>query len=36
MHRGETEMAKKYLKAAFKKMPENEEIKSHLNELLKL
>ncbi|MBP8081900.1 MAG: tetratricopeptide repeat protein [Spirochaetes bacterium] len=36
LRRGETEMAKKYLKAAFEKMPENEEIKSHLNELLKL
>ena len=36
LRRGETEMSKKYLKAAFEKMPENEEIKSHLNELLKL
>lgn len=36
LRRGETEMAKKYLKAAFEKMPDNEEIKSHLNELLKL
>ncbi|HOF34599.1 MAG TPA: hypothetical protein PK624_12615 [Spirochaetota bacterium] len=36
LRRGETEMAKKYLKAAFEKMPDNDEIKSHLNELLKL
>ena len=36
LKRGDYELAKKYIKQAFEKMPGNEEIKSHLNELLKL
>ncbi len=36
MKKGQTELAKKYFKQAFQKMPESAEIKEHINELLKI
>ena len=36
MKRGENDMARKYIKKAYEKLPANEEIKQHLNELLRL
>ena len=36
MKKGQAELAKKYLKQALLKMPDSKEIKSHINQLLKI